>query len=53
MDTGKEIARELRAIARLLALAVCDANGDYTMGRVLDHAYGGWEDEIDQKSDGD
>lgn len=44
--------RELRAIARLLALAICDANNDYTPRRVLDYAYGG-EDGIDQRGGDD
>lgn len=46
MNHEREIARELRAIARLLVLAVCEADQNYDPEDVRRYAYGG--DGIDQ-----
>lgn len=43
MDYNRKIAEELRAIARLLIVAICDGSGsdnDYDPKRLEDYAYG-------------
>jgi hypothetical protein len=41
MDYNRKIAEELRAIARLLIVAICDGrDNDYDPKRLEDYAYG-------------
>lgn len=41
MDHERQMAEDLQALVRILAVAVCDASGvAYTPERLIDYAYG-------------